>query len=230
MHKPIKFIYVVLIIVLIGGGITIGLLSYQDGLEDGKNTTEVPYSDSKIVVVRKDEQGRPIEQLRIDDTNCSLGKPPDIELSLEYIIYENIKQDLPVTIITSCDRGTFTVTGSVTQVVKYMHENSWFNLENVSVNRDFNFDGYNDLDIARIFSGGGGDDYNTKYISDIYLYDSVSKKFVHNIELSNLKNVILDPSKKYVQEDLSYYTESGEHIDNMYKTYIWVDGHLKVKN
>jgi hypothetical protein len=74
---------------------------------------------------------------------------------------------------------------------------------------------------------------NTTYLGDVYLYDPITKQFIFNNELSKLENLQIDSEKKYVQENLSYWTKPNEEIGvqgneeiEVVQSYKWVDGHL----
>ncbi len=179
------------------------------------------------------------EQLAFVDPACNgqANEYADLGFGVEHTYTGNLKEGLPVEIVLSCDHESFKIEGSVTQKISledleridselnhnYELANIGSGNEVVDVNSDYNFDGYNDLSSVAI----NGSEVDSTFI---FLYNPVIRQFEYNTELSHLENIILDSSKKYVQEDLSYYTESGEHIDGIYKTYIWVNGHLKLKN
>jgi hypothetical protein len=85
--------------------------------------------------------------------------------------------------------------------------------------QDYNFDGYNDTYIIKLND-------NNKYEYNLYLYDPVNKKLEYSLELSSLRYLTVDTENNYLIEDVSYYTDKGEHIDGLYNNYKWVNGHL----
>lgn len=193
-------------------------------------------SDTDVVVMEKDSENRPIVQIRKSDPDCNAVfeeiESDGIDPVFEHVYYGELKKDMPVQIILSCDQERFTITGAVNQIIdvndKVMFpEPDMFNaladITNgsgvVYLEDDYNFDGYNDL--ASISSSG-----SEVYSYNAFLYDTSVQKFIFNTELSKLQNLMVpDYENKYISEDFSYYLESGEHVE-VFKNYKWVDGNL----
>lgn len=217
-HKGIALLIIgVLVIVVVSGLTWLGNVR-RDKIEMGQ--------DRDVVVMERDEEGRPTIQIRSGDIACK-PYPGKTEVSREQRVeglqYEELKTDTKIVVTNTCGGMTFVLGGAVTQTIAYMHDDL-DQLEIIKLDTDYNFDGFNDFEVVRITSGGG-EDPNTTYMSDIYLYDQTTKQFVYNAELSKLRNISVDPEQKYVIEEESYYTKSNEHVE-AYQNYQWTNGHL----
>lgn len=157
---------------------------------------KIEKKDIDITVKEKDEFGRKIIQTRSSDPDCTDGV-------YENIYYGEIKKDMPVKIVLSCDQERFNIVGSVTQLIDSTNGVDLVGddvvLVDISsgsqvvyVEDDYNFDGYNDL--SAISSNGQGFDGVDSF--NIFLYNPKIQKFVYNAEISKLQNSLMDTKNK----------------------------------
>lgn len=176
---------------------------------------------------------KPSNQISTISQSTCLGKNDpyyNLGFGIEHEYNGNIQSNMPVNIVLSCDHKTFTITGSINQIItsrdtvdsSYKGEISELadlvsGTEVVKVNTDYNFDGYNDL--STINSNGSGVNQVDGYY--IFLYNPSLKKFVYNKELSQIENV-------YVPEGSKNEVASSAYYINGYKTtfYTWSQGKL----
>ena len=190
--------------------------------------------DIDIKIKEKDEFGRKIVQTRDSDPDCTEGV-------FEYIYYGEIKEDMPVKVILSCDQERFNIVGSVSQIIDSKNkddmpqDDSFNSLADISsgsqvvdIADDYNFDGYNDL--SSISSNGQGLDGVKSF--NIFLYSSKTQKFVFNPELSKLQNISVDSKNKLVLEvfGVGFAGKGEDELVDIVNKHKWVNGHLvKVK-
>ena len=124
-------------------------------------------------------------------TACDGAKDPyyDIGFGIEHTYEGEIKSGMQVKAILSCDHTKITISGSVNQIIKSQDLNQYAYGEEpdladlsqgtqvIDFDKDYNKDGYNDFS-SLVVNGTG----NKQYI--IFLYDSKSKLFVYDPELS----------------------------------------------
>ena len=183
-----------------------------------------PSQEAGVTVLERDSQGRATLQTRSTDPSCPLPDAQEFGGKMyEHISYGDLQPGKSVQITVSCDQRHIRLGGAVTQDIAYTYDTQ--NMESIALENDYNFDGYNDVALVRIAKGSGGDDPDTQYTTDVYLYDPMTTQFIYAADLSKLKNITVDPELKYVVEDESYYTKSGEHVE-AYQNYRWVNGRI----
>ena len=218
-QKTIQSIIIILIFILFAGFV----------ISKADKKSVIFKKDYSVTVLQKDSKNRPVVQTRITDQTCTKVGSQDVNQYFEIIRYEELQSGKDVKIVVSCDSKSYTLSGSVNQVIPFMHPDiDSREVEAVSLDTDFNFDGYNDFEVTRILSDGE-DDPNAIYIADVYLYDPVNMQLVYNKQLSDFKNIWVDTEKKYVQEYSSYDNLKSEHIETV-QNYTWQNSQLvKVK-
>ncbi len=197
-----------------------------------KPTNGLTNNDSDLVVLQSDQQGRPTEQTRTSDPQCT-------ENATEKIYYGDLQAGRILQVTLSCDQKQLTLTGVVNQVIDSTNSadfavgsapfiDSSGKSDPVNVSNDYNFDGYNDLYVLSQDSEGYMQDR-----ANIFLYDTSTHKFKYNTELSKILNIDTDSVKKYVKEVVLLGSDGEPTTTSKYKTinYKWVNGHLlKVGN
>lgn len=189
---------------------------------------------SVYAVIKKDHRshGDNLHQPIVSKPDCDGKDNPyyDLGYGIEHEYKGNIRDGMPVQIVLSCDLATFTITGSVQQVIKaedIPHNDGDVEsialadliagTEVVDVNSDYNFDGYNDL--SSIATNGQGTQGVDSYL--IFLYDTKRKQFIFNKDLSSIKNI-------HIPEGSQKQIASNEYLDDGYKTtfYTWINGKI----
>jgi len=156
----------------------------------------------------------------------------DIGYGFEHAYKGEITKDMPVIMVLSCDHTRLTITGSVTQIIngKDVQGNDTGEIADTSsgsyvvdVDTDYNFDGYNDL--ASIMSNGYGFHGVDSYA--IFLFDPTQSKFVYNIDLGKIKNILVNEETKTVIEGVcGIDTDDEEVCQESYIAYQWKNGKL----
>ena len=163
------------------------------------------------------------------DPNCNgdQNKYADAGFGVEHIYTGEIKKDIHVKIVLSCNQDKLTISGSVNQVItvddikKILNESDVdfvdlsMGSEVVNLDSDYNFDEYNDLSVVSS-NGSGVDSYN------IFLYDPTSNKFIFNKDLSSIQNIIINEKAKLIISDMCYEDDTICKPD----TYKWLNGKL----
>jgi uncharacterized protein YneF (UPF0154 family) len=111
-QRKIKIGYAVFFIIL-----AIFVFSYlgfyllqKQSINKVREPINIEKQDIDITVKEKDEFGRKIIQTRSSDPDCTDGV-------YENIYYGEIKKDMPVKVVLSCDQERFNIVGSVTQLI-----------------------------------------------------------------------------------------------------------------
>lgn len=197
-QRKIKIGYAVFFIIL-----AIFVFSYlgfyllqKQSINKVREPINIEKQDIDITVKEKDEFGRKIIQTRSSDPDCTDGV-------YENIYYGEIKKDMPVKVVLSCDQERFNIVGSVTQLIDSTNGidlagddvvlvDISSGSQVVDIEDDYNFDGYNDL--SAISSNGQGFDGVDSF--NIFLYNPKIQKFVYNAEISKLQNTLMDTKNK----------------------------------
>jgi hypothetical protein len=109
-----------------------------------------------FTVLNYDDEGRPTEQMNLNDPACILNHTgPGPTEYIERLYYYTELEQGKIVLTTSCDGKLFTMTGAVNQVITYLHNP--IDIETIFLEEDYNFDGYADFEAVRIADGGGGD-------------------------------------------------------------------------
>lgn len=157
-----------------------------------------------------------------------------------YYYLGEITSNQPVEMNLSCDLRTLKITGDegmeiqtivaedvplvddihpdLVSFVDYS-DDSDHSLGEVQVSNDYNFDGYNDLEI--IYSYGAGDSQITQ--KSIFLYSPETRSFVYHKELSSIPNVYPDEILQRISTHIGLGYGAYEE-----QSYTWHDNSLQI--
>lgn len=168
----------------------------------------------------------------VSDPECDGEKNEyyDLGYGVEHVYEGEISPGQKVSVVLSCNHQRFTIRGAVNQIIsgddilsdeEKAEPHEFIELADthvgpnvVSIDSDYNFDGYND--IASTVGDGSGFQAVDTYL--IFLYNPKTKKFEYNKKLSELENISLDTQKKEIYEFFGY-REDGFRRDG----YVWSD-------
>lgn len=182
-------------------------------------------------------------QVSIKDENCNGKNNPNYDLGfgIEHtykglIIEGDIKKNMYVEAVLSCDHKKITISGAVNQAIKSSDLAKYYNGENVDLIEptniddnlyliyDYNFDGYRDITV--VFSRGQG--ISAIEYDLVFLYDSKMNKFIYQPDLSNLENVSARDSDKTIRQNfyLGYNQATDGSLGFNEITYKWNNNSL----
>lgn len=136
----------------------------------------------------------------------------------------------PVVAVLSCDHTRLTLSGSVNQVISGSADADMDEIIAdltagelvVSLDQDYNFDGYNDL--SSVVSNGQG--MSAVDYTNVYLYDPASKKFRIHQQISGMENVYPNPESKRIEQEFCQFDEEGVEVVCQSFYHRWRGGYL----
>lgn len=147
------------------------------------------------------------------------------ELRVYYGTLKDGERAFPIKAVRSCDSTRLVISGAVSQTLlgkkpsdEFGHYFPGDGTHSINFDEDYNFDGYNDLQV--IVSAGSG--WAAVITSNYYLYDPSLDSFEFNDELSSYTNLYVARDKRR----LAVSQGLGMYWGHYAKYYVWRDGEL----